>query len=99
MSDNVHDDMATIRQQIHFLLGNIHVGTSYLSAVRRILGAQPWSAHKEMIDTWPHREAASRWYRRHLIRLIVWQHRANRDLYRFVMSGHQQPAARHNPQA
>ncbi len=83
VGNDLQDAEAMVRQ----ILGRVHVGASYLSAVRAVMAAVKggWPALKRRL-----REQAgdqTRVCRRHFLRLCLWIHLEHRQTYEMVMSG------------
>ena len=84
----VDNDMVRAEHQIKHILGNTHVGTSYLGVIRAILTRAPggWQEIKRCCKKWA-RDAGHnpRVYRRQFIRIVLVHHARNREEYRAVM--------------
>jgi hypothetical protein len=83
---HVNNDMQGAEEQIRHILGRVHVGTSYLGAVRAAFGISNWAAIRAACDTWAAEAGVScRAYRRQFFRIVLTIHARNRAEYSAVM--------------
>lgn len=82
----VNNDMHGAEQQIRYILGRVHVGTSYLGAVRAAFGMSNWSAIRARCNAWADAAGvAGRVYHRQFFRIVLTIHARNRAEYTAVM--------------